>query len=74
MQYETNNILNMNKETEQKLKTFLHNIFGCVLCEERGDTERISDSTSSDEMINLVKELGFNDLAEEFQNDVDEYL
>jgi hypothetical protein len=64
----------MNKEVEQKLKTFLHNVFGCVLGEERGDTERISDSTSSDEMINLVKELGFNDLAEEFQNDVDEYL
>ena len=64
----------MNKETEDKLKTFLHNVFGCVLCEERGDTERICEATSTDEMIDLCKELGFNDLAEEFQDDVDEYL
>lgn len=64
----------MNKETEQKLKTFLHNVFGCVLGEERGDTEHICESTSTDEMIYLAKELGFNDLAKEFQDDVDEYL
>ena len=64
----------MNKETEVKLKTFLHNVFGCVLCDERGDTERLCEATSTNEMINLAKELGFNDLAKEFQDDVDEYL
>ena len=64
----------MNKENEAKLKSFLHNVFGCVLCDERGDSEHISETTSTDEMIDLCKELGFNDLAEEFQNDVDEYL
>ena len=64
----------MNKETEAKLKAFLHNVFGCVLCDERGDTERLCEATSTNEMINLAKELGFNDLAKEFQDDVDEYL
>ena len=64
----------MNKETQEKLKTFLHNVFGCLLEELIGNTERLCESTSTDEMINLCKELGFNDLAEEFQDDVDEYL
>lgn len=34
----------MNTETQEKLKTFLHNVFGCVLCDERGDTERLCEA------------------------------
>ena len=64
----------MNKETENKLKTFLHNIFGCALMDELNHPQSICEVTSTNEIIEFSKELGFNDLAEDFQEEKEKYI
>lgn len=50
----------MTEEVKKKLKNVLANVYNCVLAEEDGSAEHISEWVSSDEIDELCTELGFD--------------